>query len=224
MVHQRGHLTESGVHPPDLLPPPTRPRPRDPGAHHPEPLRHVDPRRELHHLGDLIGHLRGRAAVRLHAVSRAIRLRLRALPRGHRRLAFLRKPAGRGCPGDETGETESDRRARSDSTPAREIAPSARTFFRAPRHQARYGVTGSTPPSSAPAARPPGKSHQKPANQMDSAAPAGHPGTGHGAGPGARAAHLSPATPARDHPQPLRRPSFAGTPRRQPPGTFLTAT
>ena len=38
---------------------------------------------------------------------------------------------------------------------------------------------------------------------------------------GARAAHLSPATPARDHPQRPRRPSFAGTPRRQDPATLL---
>jgi len=32
---------------------------------------------------------------------------------------------------------------------------------------------------------------------------------------GARAAHLSPATPARDHPHQPRHPSFAGTPRPQ---------
>jgi hypothetical protein len=37
----------------------------------------------------------------------------------------------------------------------------------------------------------------------------------------ARAAHLSPQTPARDHPQPSRNPQFRGNPRRQGPSTAL---
>ena len=38
VVHQRGHLFAGGLHPPDLLPPAIRPRPRHPGDTIPNPL------------------------------------------------------------------------------------------------------------------------------------------------------------------------------------------
>jgi len=38
------------------------------------------------------------------------------IPCGHRGLAFLINPQGRGCPGGRRRKTESDRRARGDST------------------------------------------------------------------------------------------------------------
>ena len=179
VIHQRGHLLKGGLHPPHLLPPPARPRPRNPGADHPEPLRHIDRRRVLHDLRDLIGDLRAVTAVhRLHAVPRVVRRPRAVLPRGHRRLAFLRKPAGRGCPGDGAGRTESDRRARSDSTQPARSSP-APDFLSGSKHQAANGVTGSTPPSStrtAPSITP------RSGEPIAQHARISHPGTGHGAG------------------------------------------
>ena len=111
---------------------------------------------------------------------------------------------------------ESDRRARSDSTPARMIAPSARlsSGHEAPRIKRRHGQHAAIMPTAAPARHPfptrrtpmlpAGHHRHHPAPWKPVTAPAG-----------ARAAHLSPATPARDHPQQPPGPSFAGTPRRQ---------
>src|ERR1017187_8857493 len=130
------------------------------------------------------------------------------------------QPAGRGCPGGETGETESDRRARSDSTPARKIAPSAQTFFRA--QSPKHGTASRAAPRHHLPQPPsqPGKSPQKLTNKLDTAAPAGHPGTGHGAG----LTHGQHTCRQQHRPVTTRTaspPKFRGNPTPQDPVTFL---
>ena len=118
VVHQGDYRRVVGVRLPHRLPLTVRPAARHPGAHHPEPLGDIDRSRIRHHLDVLLGHLRALTAARACRSRRPGRgtVPLRALPSGHRRLASLdREPAG-SCPGGDAGETESDRRARSDST------------------------------------------------------------------------------------------------------------
>ena len=183
--------------------------------------------RVLHDLRDLLGHLRAVTAV--HGTCRARRpralgLRVR-LPRGHRRLAFLWKPAGTRLPGERRGKKpnligvlESDSTQPARSPPAPNFLPGTK----APSRIRRHGQHATIIPPARP--RPP-PVHRR--SRPQTGVPAGQPGRSSAtlepvtAPAGARAAHLSPATPARDHPQPPRRPSFAGTPRRQDPVTFL---
>ena len=135
VVHQRGYLRAGGLHPPHLLPPAVRAAARDPGAHHPGPLGHVDRRRVLHHLHAVLGHLRAVTAVLRHrAISRAVVRVL--LPCGHRRLAFPPKPAEPGCPGSGAGKAESDRRARTRQYPSPHDRPQRQTVLRARKRQA----------------------------------------------------------------------------------------
>jgi hypothetical protein len=95
------------------------------------------------------------------------------------------------------------------------IAPSAKlsSGYGAPRSKRRHGQHPMIISLAQPARHP--FTTTPHASRLDS--PARHPATLEPvtAPVGARAAHLSPATPARDHPHQPRHPSFAGTPRRQ---------
>jgi len=84
VVHQRGHLVEHGLDPPDLLPPAIRAGSRNAGAYHPGALRHVDRGRILHDLRAVFGYLR--AVTASPGNTGAVCL---AFACGHRRLAFL---------------------------------------------------------------------------------------------------------------------------------------
>ena len=195
VVHQRGHLRVGGLHPPHLLPPAIRPAARDPGAHHPGPLGHVDRRRVLHHLHAVLGHLRAVTAVLSHRAVRSAPSFAFFFPADIAASLSLRNRQERGCPGSGAGKAESDRRARSDSTPARMIAPSAKlacghegtkqnTASRAARHDHAMPAGWTTRPASA--------------TLEPVTAPAG-----------ARAAHLSPqrrpVTTRSHHPAPVSR-------------------
>jgi hypothetical protein len=90
VVHQRGHLPEGGPHLPHLLPPPIRAGTRNPGAHHPRPLGHVDRRRVLHYFHAVLDHLRAITAVLNRTDALAVGVRLRLLLRGHAASLSLR--------------------------------------------------------------------------------------------------------------------------------------
>ena len=151
----------------------------------------------------------------------AVRL---VFPRGHRRLAFPcetgRNEAARGTARGKPnliGVLESDSTQPAGSPPPPDCFPGA-------QRQGPYGVTGSTRPSSTPGRPRPPPVHRHhpriPASPGWTARPPSGTLEPVTAPAGARAAHLSPATPA-DPPHPPRRPSFAGTPRRQDPSTAL---
>ena len=118
VIHQRDHGRVGGIHLPHRLPLAVRPGLPAPGCtpsptpwrHRPRP-RTSPPRRAPRPPPRLTAARAGHSR----RPSRGAVL-LRALPSSHRRLASLdREPAG-SCPGSGAGKTESDRRARSDST------------------------------------------------------------------------------------------------------------
>ena len=151
----------------------------------PEPLRHVDRGRVLHHLHAVLGHLRAIIAAGGFPARSALPVRVLPrvlLPCGHRRLAFPRNQQDEAARGTARGKPNLIGVLEA-TVPSPHHRPQRQTALRAPRHQARYGVTGSTPRSSSSPAPPATCSPQPARGPGWTTRPAiRHPGTGHGAG------------------------------------------